>query len=292
MNVLIAVFKDLAHFAITTVFGTPVSSHSFTLSPGVWHMDAPKALPELPTPYMPVSTAPHTLHQKALDEVFAIPPIAPQRNTIVYTATSDAPLRSTPHTGIDNLIRRIPYGAMLVALETQGSWVRVFHLGTEGWVSLDDVVDRAGYVYPKFIIGEDNTSSDPNTERVRAMIHDEFCCGEGDLPLQAEEYVLYKLVRAGARISWGETRPRIAGTWADTVETSHGAVIGTEPKARSVMEWRLPEGRGHVAFVENVFDDSSIQISEANWPERGIWNERVLVKEEWEALSPRFISFA
>jgi surface antigen len=57
------------------------------------------------------------------------------------------------------------------------------------------------------------------------------------------------------------------------------------------MEWSVGE-KGHVAFVEAVFPDASLQISEANWPDRGIYNERVMVREEWKKLSPTFITFA
>jgi surface antigen len=47
--------------------------------------------------------------------------------------------------------------------------------------------------------------------------------------------------------------------------------------------------KGHVSYVEAVFPDKSIQVSEANWPEDGIYNERVMVEEEWRALAPHFI---
>jgi hypothetical protein len=289
MGILYAVLLDLTQFAYEALLGPIEQKHTPVLPPGVWHMNAPTSHIALSAPG--TASVPHTLHQKALDAVFAIPPITPQRNTIIYTATTETPLRTSPHVGVDNLIRRIPYGAMLVALETEGHWTRVFHRGTEGWVSLDDIVDKAAYVYPTFVIGESNMASDPNTERIRAMIGDEFSCGEGDLPLQAEEYVLYKLVRAGAAVVWKDVRPRIAGTWASTIDVSKHATISTTPSPRSVIEWRALDGRGHVAFVETVSSDESIYLSEANWPERGIYNERTLVQEEWQQLTPVFISF-
>ena len=62
-----------------------------------------------------------------------------------------------------------------------------------------------------------------------------------------------------------------------------GATVG------SVMEFVLPE-KAHLAYVENVFPDGTIQISEADWPDRGIYNERVLVEDEWHALNPTFIT--
>lgn len=48
--------------------------------------------------------------------------------------------------------------------------------------------------------------------------------------------------------------------------------------------------RAHLAYVEKVFPDETIQISEADWPDRGIYNERVLVENEWRALTAVFIT--
>lgn len=46
---------------------------------------------------------------------------------------------------------------------------------------------------------------------------------------------------------------------------------------------------GHVAYVEAVFPDDTITISEVNFPDSGIYNERSLLKEEWKSLKPVFI---
>ena len=49
---------------------------------------------------------------------------------------------------------------------------------------------------------------------------------------------------------------------------------------------------GHVAFVEEVYPDGSIRISEANWPRNGIYNERVLTVAEWkDKYKGRFVEF-
>jgi surface antigen len=76
-------------------------------------------------------------------------------------------------------------------------------------------------------------------------------------------------------------------------------VIGTTPQARGIMEWLFPEKegfensgqKGHIAFVEAVFPDGSVRLSEANWPCDGIYNERIMVEAEWKELNPTFISF-
>lgn len=232
----------------------------------------------------------HALEHAHLDSVFDHVKALPKKNTIVYVATSGAPLRIAAEKGLDNVIARMPFGAMLVAVEQVSEWVRVFYSGMEGYVEIVDLADRAAYVHPKFTIDGENYATDPTTERVRAMIGDEFSYGEGDAPLQAEEYVLYKLARNGVRPSWPSVRPRTAGSWARILRGTEGVRIVSEPSPRAVIEWEH-EGKGHVAFIEAVYPDQSIQLSEANWPDRGIYNERVIVQEEWTKLDPTFISF-
>jgi surface antigen len=68
-----------------------------------------------------------------------------------------------------------------------------------------------------------------------------------------------------------------------------GVSIGVVPKVGSVIEYTFPDEIGHLAYVEAVFPDESIVLSEANYPDRGIYNERTLGKEEWTALNPVFI---
>ncbi len=159
----------------------------------------------------------------------------------------------------------------------------------EGWVLRDDLSDRAAYVYPEFIVGEENQTDDPNTQRLRAAILDEFCGTEAEVPLQAGEYVVYKLMRRGKKISWPSIRPRTPGRWHTFLKGTPGIHIGIAPKMGSVMECTLENDIGHLAYVEAVFPDERITISEAHYPDDGIYNERTLTKEEWQELNPIFI---
>jgi hypothetical protein len=284
MDLFLAVFWDLTEFALKALFGivrTTPHSKVVYVTPRVERLALTTPIPEL---------APQVLPHAHLESVFEESAIAPKKNTIAYVASSGAPLRTSPHHGVDNIILRMPFGAMIVAVETEGLWVRIFYAGTEGYAELADLVDRAAYVHPSFTIGEVNEAHDPTTERVRAMIEDAFSFGEGELPLQAEEYVLYKLRRNGVVPTWPLVRPRAPGSWANIVQQSPGVTIESTPSPRAVLEYTV-EGRGHLAFVEAVFPDQTIQISESNWPERGIYNERVLVVEEWQKLNPAFIRF-
>ena len=155
--------------------------------------------------------------------------------------------------------------------------------------SENEHLQRTADVYPSFIIGAENSGREATTVRLRLVIRDEFAAILSQLPLGANEYVYYKLLRRGARIAWPDVRPRTPGSWANILGTLEQVTVGDGATVGSVMEFVLPE-KAHLAYVENVFPDGTIQISEADWPDRGIYNERVLVEEEWRSLGPVFIT--
>ncbi|MCR4286353.1 MAG: hypothetical protein NUW00_05660, partial [Candidatus Kaiserbacteria bacterium] len=66
--------------------------------------------------------------------------------------------------------------------------------------------------------------------------------------------------------------------------------VGVVPKMGSIMEYISDADTGHLAFVEAVFPDDTISVSEVNFPDSGIYNERELSKDEWKELKPVFIA--
>ena len=70
------------------------------------------------------------------------------------------------------------------------------------------------------------------------------------------------------------------------------------PRAGCAMSFRerlkgAAHETGHIAFVEKVWPDGSIYISEANWPGLGKYNERKLAKAVWyNKYKAKFISFS
>lgn len=191
-----------------------------------------------------------------------------------------------------------------VAVEVRREEERVLS-GEAGDTSAEDedekesaVLQRAGDVQPTFVVGVEHSARDAATVRLRLVIRDEFSTILSQLPLQAHEYVYYKLLRRGARIVWPDVRPRTPGSWAKILSHVEGVTVGDVPTIGSVMEFTLADGRAegkadakaHLAYVEKVFSDQSIQVSEADWPARGIYNERVLALDEWRVLNPMFIT--
>ena len=214
---------------------------------------------------------------------------AAEKNTLMYAGGTEIPLYMNPTKEFDSILETLSYGDMVMVLEQKGRWAKVVYGEKAGWVLREDLVDRAAHVYPKFIIGEENNAEDPNTIRIRAIIDDMFGGGKSEMPLQAGEYVMYRLFRKGLRINWPETRPRTPGTWHTILRGVGGIHIGVSPKTGSIMEYMAPEDVGHLVYVEAVFPDETINISETNYPEGGVYNERVLTREEWQKLRPVFI---
>lgn len=301
MRLIIAVAEDLFEFAFQALFGSAVAANKSD----VIYLDGPEGVDE----YIPPPEIDNQDYYELPSDVFAeeiseepdevsfedlAVPREHQKNTVMYSASIDVPLRSEPRVDTDNTYRLLPYGSMVMVLEFQDEWARVIQGEIEGWVHSDDLEDRAAHVYPQFSIGEANDADDPNTIRLRAIISDEFGAGDVGLPLQAEEYILYRLFRRGIHISWPNIRPRTPGQWAEILKKAPGVTISSTPKIHSIIELTNSDNhtQGHLAYVEAVYPDESIQVSEANWPEAGIYNERVLVREEWQQLVPVFINFS
>lgn len=240
-----------------------------------------EALP--PTTFRTVSDI---LKQEAIPEVSEL-----AKNAVMYARDIAVPVYRNPTIEFDAQTGSIPYGEMVMVLEPKGRFFRIIWNGLEGWIRKEDVADRAAHVYPEFKIQEENSIDHPNTARVRALLGDPFHAKYTDLPLQAGEYVLYKLWRKGKRIEWPKTRdPRVPGLWHRILRGVPRIHMSVMPKVDAVMEYMMHDDVGHLAYVDAVFPDDAISISEVNYPDGGIYNERVLTKEEWKELRPTFIS--
>lgn len=214
------------------------------------------------------------------------------KNTVMYTGSEQTSLFRQPTMEFDSVIGHIPYGSLVMVLESRGRWARIAHKSVQGWALRDELSDRAAYVYPDFTIGQENRHDDPNTLRVRACIADEFGAGKAEMPLQSSEYVLYRLCKKGIRVNWPGVRPRVEGTWHEILKGREHVQIGVRACGGCIMEYVNEDGTGHLAYVEAVFPDETLTISEANFPADGIYNERVLTKEEWRELKPIFLEFS
>jgi hypothetical protein len=223
-------------------------------------------------------------------DTYAVPSAV--HNTIMYAGTLSVPLYKNPTVEFDTQIATIPYGEMVMMLEPRGRFFRVIWGTIEGWVVREDLADRAVRVYPEFIVGHENVIDHPNTAHIRAILNDPFGLNHSEYPLQAGEYVLYKLWRKGVHINWPQVRPRTPGLWHKILKGVQGVHIGVTPKVGSIMEYLFENEVGHLVYVEAVFPDNTVTISEVNYPDSGLYNERELTRDEWKELKPVFMSVA
>jgi surface antigen len=144
-------------------------------------------------------------------------------------------------------------------------------------------------IIPSFKDNEIYISDSSDTELVRKFISDVFSGSALLLPLQAEEYVTFKIKKNNKEISWDETRPRLAGNWQNLLKGVHGVSIGISPKTGSIMEWNK-EGKGYLFYVEKVSPEENLTVSGVGCIEEGMFSTLNLKKEEWIELRPVFIS--
>jgi len=290
MNLLLAVIDDLYSFAVESLSGRSKEKKENEISVEYYaEEDISSILEDIQIPVEEGYSTFRGVGEIIEEEKQEIYPAPGGKNTLMYVGGNETPMFLRATKEFDSVVAKLPYGAMVMVLEQNGRWARAVYNTFTGWILREDLVDRAAYVYPQFVLNEQNTAHDPNTIRIRAMLDDAFAGGVSELDLQAPEYVTYRLMRKGLTIPWPETRPRTPGLWHKILKGAAGVHIGVVPKTGSVMEYMLSEDTGHLAYVEAVFPDETINISEVHYPDRGIYNERVLTREEWMELKPLFI---
>lgn len=295
MRVLLAVVEDLYIFAVSTLFGwktptpprqlsLPVHAHTLPLLPIV--------SPSKENLEKDVREHPQQQREAHDTDVPLAPGALPQKNTIVYAAHAGIHLVTDPNAGEDSIIATLAYGDIVMMLEAGNTWSLVAVGNKKGYIRTADLAHHAAAVYPEFCIGEENGAQHTNTIRLRSVIRDEFSASLSHTPLQAHEYAYYKLCRRGVRIPWPDIRPRTPGTWTHILGLLPDVRITEEPQQGAVMEIPAQKEKAHLAYVEKVFSDESLLLSEADWPDRGIYNERVVTKAEWQLWRPSFIIFS
>lgn len=222
-------------------------------------------------------------------------------------------LRSTPEILDDNKVALLEYGREVEKIDENDKWCKIKTGDLVGWVSeyyLSEenhfteqspiVKESIQDALPEFKIGVANYADDSNTKKVRQFIKDEFTGGKNGWDLQCTEYAQYKVLQqVNIIIQWPSDRPRHGGFWADIFTKHNMYKVLDNPKTGCTMSFtkgfKNPKAQetGHVAFVEKVFDDGSIRISEANWPPPGKYFERTLKPQEWkDKWGGRFVDYS
>ena len=208
---------------------------------------------------------------------------------VMYTKSVHVPIFKDPTIAYDTQIATVPFGSMVMAHEPQGRFYNVTWNAIQGWMLRDDLAERAVDIFPHFVENEENLVDSKNTALVRALIGDPFGLSRSTLSLQAGEYVLYRLWRRSVLIPWNDVRPRVPGSWHTILRGITNVHIHIAPKVGTIMEYMLDAEIGHVAYVEAVFPDETICISEVNNPDFGMYHEKELSKAMWKEYRPVFI---
>ncbi len=223
-------------------------------------------------------------------------------------------VRSMPEIKSDNILEVLNYGKDVIKIEEQNKWFKVrYNANKEGWVSsvyltenklinISQITKKEDFqndALPKFKIGVANLANSDNTTKLRKIINYEFGLDFNKDELQCTEYVQYRAQQTGIKIKWPVKTNRNGGNWANIFEKYGLYKILDSPKAGCAMcftggfRTSAMNAIGHVAFVEQVFDDGSIKITEANWPRPGKYNERKISKAEWQTkYKCRFVDFS
>jgi hypothetical protein len=209
-----------------------------------------------------------------------------------YTCVRDVPLFKNPTKEFDAILATLPYGATLMVLEERSAWTHVRYDGQFGWVERSNLTGVFAAVRPYFVIKERCNAASEATQRLRGLIQDAFGGERAHVPLQSEEYVYFRLLERGLDLPSIAARPRRAGLWHKLFAGIRGVHIGVRPKTGAVMEYTDADEVGHLAYVEAVFPDESVSLTEIGNPEESFYSERVLTKDAWQALAPVFIQFS
>ena len=297
MYIFWLVIKDLFWFVVgkESVTMESVSKPHQSLPPKQMFVEiaAPLELPVIPETlteesdltYRDRSVTPESLPIAAPQSLLHAP-------VIMYVAEAlGTPFQITPQQEFDSVTEIIPYGAAVTVVGYRGRYASVLRHHT-GFVLKDHLQSAKTAVLPQFVAGVAYSATHPVTVMTRNIVHDEFGAGALALPLQAGEYVLERLLVDNRRITWGQERPRVPGTWQNLLKGTAGIHISITPKTDSIMEWNTESGEGRLAYVESVAPNVNIQVSLVGLAEAGVYETMEFTSEQWRELRPVFIEVA
>lgn len=270
MQTLLAVIDDLWHFAYEHLFG---------LRPSVSVSQQLQA--RLPL-------TPAVIEQTLFTPSYATTEDL-RRGAQYFIGEEQVYLYSDPVIGFDTALRTIPYGQTVMLQKVGGRWAEVIHQGNEGWVLKDVLRERREDIHPQLHPGAYYQADNSETIKLRACIGDSFGGARAGLPLSGAEYVTYKLNQAKRSIYWPPDGPRIPGTWQRKLRGHSGIHQSIEPQTGTIMEY-IEDDVGFLSFVDAVFPDKSIKVSEVGVAEEGVYTERTLSQSEYRELRPVFIA--
>jgi hypothetical protein len=205
-----------------------------------------------------------------------------------YVSVAEADVFLYPTATFDGVITTIPYGTPVTVLHPDGRFVSVSNERFSGWMLKDTLAKEYDTLIPMFTFGDCYDQNNLETIKLRSVIQDCFRGGAVGSPLSAPEYVTYRLHLKNIQLPWGNKRPRVAGNWQKFLKGTAGIHVGIVPKTGAIMEYQS-DFSSLLAYVEAVFPDETIRISQILEDDNSRFVEQVYTKEDWKELRPVFI---
>ena len=228
-------------------------------------------------------------HHSFVKSVESISPTMISALPVGYIAVIKTGIMAKPLWAFDTQLSEYTYGQKVSVLGYEGRFVHILYQTESAWVLKDAITMNRGDIYSTFVSNNIYLAADSETKKLRQVIRDEFFTAELYLPLQAVEFVAYKLKEQNINIPWGKERPRPAGLWRDLLRGHLGVKIGISPKTGSILEGKLESGLGFIGYVTAVYPGDDISLQSVSQEVEGKYLEEKLSKEEWQALQAVFI---
>jgi hypothetical protein len=285
MTTLIAVLKDLWNFCFggsvtppSTIDDTKNNSNSsLTLNLARPSLISEEAVTFSPAPQIIATSLPNKE---------AISPYGEK----AYIAVPKANVFLRPVWSYDGVLIKLSYAEPVQILGYEGRFARISVFDKFGFILKDELTSSQVDILPLFQTVEIYSANHPDTKKLRKITNDEFFASEMFLPLQAVEFVNYRLFAEGRKILWPDIRPRLAGSWQNLLRGRLGIQIGVLPKTGAVIEYNKPDGTGFVGYTKSVHVDESIVIEGVGRLIEGEYREEAISKEEWHEWRPIWIA--
>ncbi len=213
-------------------------------------------------------------------------------NTPLATVVgAQVPLLARPVQAFDTQVGVVSFPRQVKVLHIEGDYTHVSVGDTSGWIPSAFLETNGTDIQPRFSKGVTYGADHDETIKIRKLLQDECFGGVLQLPLQAVEFVLWRLQSINASIDWGIQRPRLPGYWQRILKGKPGVHIGIEPKTNAIMEYFSETGKGILGFVTSVHPDQSIVVQSIGKNHEGEYLEEMLSANVWREWRPVFISY-
>jgi hypothetical protein len=200
------------------------------------------------------------------------------------------PLLISPVLTFDGALATLGYGQAVSVVSYHNQYAHISAQGKRGYVRKDDITPHKADVWPHFMSGVRYEADTKEASQLRTIIHDTFGAGRLLLPLQAGEYILYRLLLDQHTIVWPDVRPREPGRWHEILRGQQYIRSTVSPVTDSVMEWTGEDGLGRLGYVEAVLPDLTIRLTGIGVAEAGEYTEALIPSNVWREWRPVFIT--